>query len=380
MKTVHRIVLSDARELAEVSDQSVNLIVTSPPYPMIEMWDALFSRIDPEIAQALAESDTKAAFEGMHRHLDIVWKEVSRTLAPGGILCVNIGDAVRTFKGNFQMFANHSRIITCLTSLGLIQLPGILWRKPTNAPNKFMGSGMLPAGAYVTLEHEHILIFRKSEKRDFSGEDARQKRRENAYFWEERNLWFSDVWFDLIGASQTLGYKGSRERSGAFPLELPYRLIHMFSLRGDLVLDPFAGTGTTLIAAMCTGRNSIHYEIDPSLHAAILSRVASVPEFSHALACQRFDAHVAFIKDRIKTKGPLKYTNCVYSIPVVTRQEEDLQINHVLNMHYLAKDRFGVTHDLWRPQDPVPNLQVRMPDDSDSIPPPGGKSRQLKLF
>lgn len=380
MKTHHRIVLGDARQMAEVADGSVNLIVTSPPYPMIEMWDPLFSQADLEIARALAESDTATAFEGMHRLLDAIWEEACRSLAPGGIFCVNIGDAVRTFKGKFQMFANHARIIAGLSRLGLTQLPGIIWRKPTNAPNKFMGSGMLPAGAYITLEHEHILIFRKSDKREFADEDAKQIRRENAYFWEERNTWFSDVWFDLIGAAQALGQNHSRDRSGAFPLELPYRLIHMFSLRGDLVLDPFAGTGTTLIAGACAGRNSISYEIDPSLCTSILERIASIPELSHILARQRYEAHLAFIEERVKTKGQLKHINRFYGMPVVTRQEEDLTLTHVLNVQYLSKDRFNGSHDLWRPHDVSPEPTLQLQDEIGKRLIPEGKSRQLKLF
>ncbi len=380
MKTHHRIILGDAREMAEVPDESVNLIVTSPPYPMIEMWDPLFSEADLEIARALEESDTATAFEGMHRLLDAIWEETCRSLAPGGIICVNIGDAVRTTKGKFQLFANHARMIAALTRLGLTQLPGIIWRKPTNAPNKFMGSGMLPTGAYVTLEHEHILIFRKSDKRQFADDVAKQVRRENAYFWEERNSWFSDIWFDLTGAAQALGQNHSRGRSGAFPLELPFRLIYMFSLRGDFVLDPFAGTGTTLIAAACAGRNSISYEVDPSLHTSILARITSIPELSRILARQRYEAHLTFIKERVKTKGQLKHVNRFYGIPVVTRQEEDLILSHVLNVQYLSKDRFSSSHDFWRPHDvsPEPTAQIR--DEIGERLSSDGKGRQLKLF
>ena len=125
---------------------------------------------------------------------------------------------------------------------GFTSLPDILWRKPTNAPNKFMGSGMLPAGAYVTYEHEYILIFRKGGKRAFDRPPRRrQLRRRSAYFWEERNVWFSDVWTDLTGDAPGSRRRETRARSAAFPFELPYRLIQMFSVYGDTVLDPFAG-------------------------------------------------------------------------------------------------------------------------------------------
>ena len=133
-----------------------------------------------------------------------VWREVHRVLADGGIACINIGDATRTLGDRFALYPNHARILVRLVELGFVPLPVILWRKQTNAPNKFMGSGMLPPGAYVTLEHEYILIVRKGGKRGFLSEEGKGLRRESAFFWEERNRWFSDVWSDLKGTVQGL--------------------------------------------------------------------------------------------------------------------------------------------------------------------------------
>ena len=89
-----------------------------------------------------------------------------------------------TFDGNFCLFSNHSRILSFLSKLGFTFLPDILWRKETNAPNKFMGSGMLPVSAYVTYEHEYILIVRKGKKRDFTALDEKKLRKESAFFWK----------------------------------------------------------------------------------------------------------------------------------------------------------------------------------------------------
>ena len=85
---------------------------------------------------------------------------------------------------------------------------------------------MLPAGAYVTLEHEYVLIFRKGAKREFKTEAEKKKRRESALFWEERNIWYSDVWTDIKGTEQALPNAVSRQRSAAFPFNLAYRLIN----------------------------------------------------------------------------------------------------------------------------------------------------------
>ena len=227
MITRHRIYFKNARQMDALARHSVDLVVTSPPYPMIEMWDTLFASQSAEIDQALATKNGRNAFELIHRELDAVWQETWRVLKPGGIVCINIGDATRSFDGRFSLYPNHARILSQLLTLGFQALPVILWRKQTNAPNKFMGSGMLPPGAYVTLEHEYMLIFRKRSKREFIKETERQNRRTSAYFWEERNRWFSDVWMDVKGAAQHPGNRAARQRSAALPFEVPYRLVNM---------------------------------------------------------------------------------------------------------------------------------------------------------
>ena len=315
--------------MSAVPDGSVSLVVTSPPYPMIELWDELFAAADPDIGQALAAGRAPQAFELMHARLDAVWRECHRVLQPGGLACINVGDATRKIGGEFRLFSNHSRILQALTRLGLSVLPDILWRKPTNAPNKFLGSGMLPGGAYVTYEHEYILIARKGGPRRFSTAD-RARRRRSAFFWEERNQWFSDVWLGLVGARQILGQTGSddpdgRVRSAAFPFELAYRLIQMHSLIGDTVLDPFLGTGTTSAAAAASGRDSVGFEIEPGLEQPILTTIESAVPLGSAYAKQRLQAHLAFVESREEAGRPCRHVNRCYGVPVVTGQETDLQ-------------------------------------------------------
>ncbi len=310
--------------MGAVPSSSVHLVVTSPPYPMIEMWDDMFKRQNNEIARALKRKKGLQAFELMHRELDPVWKEIHRILINGGIACINIGDAVRTIDEDFGLYPNHSRILTAMLKTGFSALPLILWRKPTNAPNKFMGSGMLPAGAYVTLEHEYILILRKGSKREFNTPQKKQTRREGAFFWEERNRWFSDVWFDLIGTTQKMKNNLTRLRSAAYPFELSYRLINMYSAKGDTVVDPFLGTGTTLSAAMATGRNSIGFEIESGFRDEIFSIKDTVIDTSNDRIHHRIQNHLEFVQKRSEDKGNLKYINKHYLFRVMTRQEVEL--------------------------------------------------------
>lgn len=329
--TTHKIIIDSAQKMEQLENESIALVVTSPPYPMIEMWDEIFSTQNPDILTLIKDNKSHQIFELMHKELDKVWHEVERVLIPGGFACINIGDATRSIGEHFALYPNHSRIISSFNAMGMVNLPNILWRKQTNAPNKFMGSGMLPAGAYVTLEHEWILIFRKGGKRQFNSEADKQRRKESAFFWEERNAWFSDMW-ELKGTRQKIDNSESRKRSAAYPLELPYRLINMYSLQGDTVLDPFLGTGTTTLAAITANRNSIGYEIDPLFQKIISENIENTPiNFLNSFISSRIDKHIEFINlrnDDIK-KGEIKHFNENLKMPVITSQETSIKFRFV---------------------------------------------------
>jgi DNA modification methylase len=344
MITRHRIYFKNARRMDALKRQSADLVITSPPYPMIEMWDGLFIGQNSKIDRALKNSDGRKAFELMHRELDAIWREVWRILKPGGIVCINVGDAARTLDGRFSLYPNHARMLSQLLKLGFQCLPAILWRKQTNAPNKFMGSGMLPPGAYVTLEHEYILILRKGSKREFKTETERQNRRASAFFWEERNRWFSDVWMDIKGAAQHLGSRAARRRSAAFPFEVPYRLINMFSVKRDLVVDPFLGIGTTMWAAAAAARNCVGYEIENGLRTEIQAAAHQLVPFANARINQRLAAHINYLKQNKRGPAQFKYTNRHYHFPVKTRQEMEICINPLTSLLTAGGDAFEVTY------------------------------------
>jgi site-specific DNA-methyltransferase (cytosine-N4-specific) len=324
VQTTHQAHVGDARDLP-LPDDSVELVVTSPPYPMVEMWDASFAAQVPAVEDALAAGDGDRAFDLMHDLLDGAWAEVARVLAPGGIAVVDVGDATRSVGGTFRQYPNHVEVTRRLREHGLSALPDVVWRKPTNSAAKFMGSGMLPTNAYPTLEHEHLLVFRDGDTRSFPpGDEARYA---SAYFWEERNEWFSDLW-ELAGTRQELP-GDARERSGAFPLEVPLRLVLMFSVYGDTVLDPFWGTGTTSMAALVAGRNSVGVEREPDLVAAFDERVREAPRLSREVADERLDAHREFVAERRADGAEPGYDAEHYDFPVVTRQERSIRLRAV---------------------------------------------------
>ncbi len=343
METQHRVVNGDSRDLDQINDDSVELVVTSPPYPMIEMWDELFTNLNPEVGDALDAGDGQTAFERMHEELNRVWDEVNRVLVDGGIACINIGDATRKVDGSFRVYQNHSRIIDAFGDRGFEPLPELLWRKPVNSAAKFMGSGMLPPNAYVTLEHEYILIFRNGEKqRKF--EPGSERRYNSSYFWEERNQWFSDVWMDIKGELQSLGQDELRSRSAAYPFEIPYRLINMYSVYGDTVLDPFWGTGTTSLAAMTAGRNSVGYELEREFTKVFQDRVGDAPNFSRNVIRRRLDDHRDFVEEKHEAGDDFKYDAENYDFPVTTKQEKPMLFYSVKSVEKTA-DGYRAIHE-----------------------------------
>lgn len=350
MQTTHRLVQADARELVAHLSEPVHLVLTSPPYPMIEMWDAAFREASPAVGPALEAEDGPAAFEAMHAVLDAVWAACFEVLAPGGLCCIDIGDATRTLGGHFRLYPNHARILSACQDLGFHVLPDILWRKPTNGPTKFMGSGMLPAGAYVTYEHEYVLVLRKGGKRAFRTEADKARRRRSAFFWEERNVWFSDLWEGLLGVDQRLDGGASRDRSAAFPVELAWRLAHMYSLQEDVILDPFVGTGTTSLVAAASGRSSVGVDLDGALLAAAGARLAEAPQLGETRARRRLADHAAFVAEREARGRPVKHRNELLDLPVMTRQETALQLARAVSVEAVEPGLFGVQCTLEPPR------------------------------
>ena len=211
----------------------------------------------------------------------------------------------------------------------------------------------MPPNAYATLEHEYLLIFRNGkDSRNFpAGNDVRY---ESAYFWEERNEWFSDVWEGIRGTFQELGNADEelRDRSAAFPLEVPYRLINMYSVYGDTVLDPFWGTGTTSLAAMISGRNSVGYELQEEFTEVFDDEISEVNELAHNTVSKRIRRHEEFVEQRLEDGKDFKYEAENYDFPVTTKQEKQLQLYTIDSIERI-ENGYSVTHSRYNESDSI---------------------------
>lgn len=290
---------------------------------MIEMWDEIFASCDTQIKTAIENGNWNEAHDQMHTFLNKIWNEVIRVTKENCIIAINIGNATRRTNESFQLFPNTAKIIEYFTNNGCEMLPMIHWNKASNKSSSFMGSGMLPTNAYITNDHEYILVFRKGTgTRDFPPKDT--LRYQSAFFWEERNNWFSDRW-SFQGTLQEIE-TADRDRSGAFPPTLPYRIINMYSIYGDTVLDPFLGTGTTQFVASALGRNSIGYELDTELKPVLKQQLQTLPNWSTNQMKQRVNDHIKYINT---ADYEFPYESDYGSVK--TKNEQNIHLPHVID-------------------------------------------------
>jgi site-specific DNA-methyltransferase (adenine-specific) len=247
-QTLHRLVQGDARDLSFLRDESVHLVVTSPPY-----WNLKRYVENPDQLGHVQDYDAFLA------ELAKVWRHTFRVLVPGGRLVCVVGDVCVARKrfGRHLVFPLHADICVLCRRLGFDNLNPIIWHKISNAvfeantSSKFLGKPYEP-NAIIKNDMEFILMQRKpgGYRQPTNGQ-----RDESRLSKRDFDMWFQQIW-NITGAS-------TKHHPAPFPLQIASRLVRMFSFTGDTVLDPFCGSGTTMVAALQTGRNSIGVEIEP---------------------------------------------------------------------------------------------------------------------
>ncbi len=240
---------ADSRTMPELEDSSIQLVVTSPPYYHIKDYGSS--------GQIGFGQTLHTYLEDLYR----VWNECYRVLSPGRRLCINIGDQFARTRdfGRYKVIPLHAEIISQCEGIGMDYMGAIIWQKKTTINTSggavVMGSFPYPPNGIVELDYEFILLFKKPEtaKQKQEHRVPKEKKQTAQLTLEEWKEYFAGHW-NFSGEKKT-------SHEAAFPIQLPYRLIKMFTFEDEYVLDPFLGTGTTLIAALETKRRCIGYEI-----------------------------------------------------------------------------------------------------------------------
>lgn len=256
--TEHKIIFGDSRSLNQIEDKSVQLIITSPPYWQLKDYGA-----ENQIG-------FNNSYEEYINNLNLVWKECSRVLSDGCRLCINIGDqfARSVYYGRYKVIPIRTEIIRFCESLGMDYMGAIIWQKTTtmntSGGGAVMGSFPYPRNGILKMDYEFILLFKKLGS---APKPTQQQKEQSAMTKEEWKQYFSSHW-NFTGVKQ-MGH------IAMFPEELPKRLIKMFSFVGETVFDPFAGSGTTSLAAKNLGRNSVGYEINKEFAPVIREKLGA---------------------------------------------------------------------------------------------------------
>lgn len=254
--THHRIVIGDSRKMTHLSDESIHLVITSPPYWQLK---------DYGNGNQIGFDDS---YEDYINNLNLVWNECHRVLDKGCRLCINIGDqfARSVYYGRYKVIPIRTEIIRFCETVGFDYMGSIIWQKVTTCNTtggaSIMGSFPYPRNGIIKIDYEFILIFKKHGTPSKVGREVKEQSKLTIDEWKQ---YFTGHW-NFPGEKQD-------KHSAMFPEELPKRLIKMFSFVGDTVLDPFLGSGTTTLAAKKLKRNSVGYEINESYLSLIKNKI-----------------------------------------------------------------------------------------------------------
>lgn len=292
MKTHHKIILGDSRQMIELPDESVHLVITSPPYWQLKDYGS---------EKQIGFHDN---YESYINNLNLVWKECYRVLHNGCRLCVNIGDqfARSVYYGRYKVIPIREEIIKFCETIGFDYMGAIIWQKVTTSNTTGggvqMGSYPYPRNGILKLDYEFIIIFKKLGD---SPKPTKEQKELSKMTAEEWNTFFAGHW-NFPGERQT-------NHIAMFPEELPHRLIKMFSFVGETVLDPFAGSGTTLLAAKNLDRNSVGYEINPEF----------IPVVKEKLGVSQIDLYGTTYEFIVQEQLNIEFEDEIKKLPYIFR-------------------------------------------------------------
>lgn len=305
MKTWHKLIIGDSRQMKETPDESVQLIITSPPYWQLKDYGS---------SSQIGFNDS---YEEYINNLNLVWKECHRVLHKGCRLCINIGDqfARSVYYGRYKVIPIRTEVIKFCETIGFDYMGAIIWQKVTTCNTTggatIMGSFPHPRNGILKIDYEFILIFKKHGASPRVNRDIKEQSRLTQ---EEWNQYFVGHW----------NFPGERQNKhlAMFPEELPSRLIKMFSFVGDTVLDPFLGSGTTSVAAIKLNRNSVGYEINADFLPIIENKVG-IKQNTHS---QETIFEITKQKElEVDFKGKIKELPYIFKDPVMFDKKVDLK-------------------------------------------------------
>ncbi|HCC69390.1 MAG TPA: site-specific DNA-methyltransferase [Nitrospiraceae bacterium] len=252
--TIQKVLVKNSMKMDDLPENSIHLVITSPPY-----FDAKMYSREPIQGDLGDIHDVDEWFEKISK----VWEEVCRVLQPGRKAFINIMNLpIRLENSSFRTLNLVGRTIDVCEKIGFIFKRDIVWHK-TNAVRAHFGTYPYPGGILINNMHEFILEFDKPEKKGFNKyshltKEQKEQSKLDKEFW--LSIKKSDVW-----VMKPQGSGDRRNHIAPFPYELPYRVIKAFSYISETILDPFVGSGTTLLAAADLKRNGVGYEINPEI-------------------------------------------------------------------------------------------------------------------
>jgi len=271
--TAHHIYERDSRDLSPLNNGSVHLVCTSPPYASLLHYS--------HRADQLGNIE---CYEAFLTELDKVWAECFRLLVPGGRIACVVGDVCLSRKqaGRHHVLPLSADIQVRMRRIGFDCLTPIRWLKVSNIKleasnsSRFLGKPNMPNGI-IKNDLEHILFFRKPG----GYRSPNEVMKDSSYIdTEEYIKMFSPIWSDIKGQRR-------KDHPAPYPSELARRIIRMFSFSGDVVLDPFGGTGSTAVACIEAGRNSISIDVEPSYIDGMIDRIVALKAANVAIVAHR---------------------------------------------------------------------------------------------